>query len=308
MAPRTEIGILRKHGVVKKYGKKIDRSKITASIQAEIDALTASIYTKPVLATALAPAVTTATLVKTKKAKSMKDTNSAAPPPPDAPAKPVVIAKSAAPNPVPQNKNKVDQAPVVNVTAKAPTAAVVNELVDKVHNVQVKRKPKKHGLDNQSSGVEAVKETPVAALMPAAKKRRTAFKTPADAKKQANLESTTTLEQGNWQQEQVYKNTLVSIQPVYNKDDIAKDFVSNALPIGVPVRGPTSIKARVDTDEAKVIYADRDEDFGAALHKAEATKKKNAAYYRNRLANTERMAIDQDLKVAKKWGGRANAA
>lgn len=279
MAPRTELGILRKHGIVSKYGKKIDRSKITAAIQAEIDALgkfAASGTFQP------APAKIAKLTKTTKKADKGALPSKA--------TLATLVDASKAPIAA---KPVVTLARVVDSTAKPVRAKVIKSLLPDINKTVQKKTVKKNGLDSESVGVVPVAAPAVNVLVP---RRKVAPVDPAGsvkpkaARKIANKEGEKTIQEGNRDQAQVAHNKLECVTPVIVKaPDVAGTRISNLQAIGV------STTHQVEMTDAQQ---------SAAYDRMAGIKAANAAKYRKRLAAVEQMALTEakapKVKKAKK--------
>lgn len=293
---------MRKHGIVSKYGKKVDRSKITPAIQSEIDALQVKAVSKVTKKAGLSkfkasgtfttPAVP-AKLAKTGK-PTKKDTGKL---PSKATLATLVDAgvKPIAAKPV------VTLAKAVDSTAKPVRAKVIKSLLPDTEKTVQKKTVKKNGLDSESVGVAPVVAPAVNVLIP---RRKVAPVDPAGAvkattaRKTANKEGEKTLQEGNRDQAQIAHNKLQCVTPVIVKGpEVAGTRISNLQAIGVS----TVHKMTEDDQEAHYKKVEKDADFDALDRRAVAIKERNTAKYLKRLAALEEFALAEDkaMKVKK---------
>lgn len=244
MAPRTELGILRAHGIVSKFGKKIDRTKITQAAQEELDRLQSRV----------------AATVKTPSISALADTR-------------LKADTGALPGKKTKSKLVVEAtAPAPKGAAPAPTKTAAKLAPSTLKKTKTPKSVAKHGLDADPVGVAPVATTAPSALVPTEK---LAPVDPAGAVKQkvarkrANKDGVTTLQDGNHQQAQTAYNKLECITPVVLKTkEVSGTRVSNLQAIGV-----STTHTAVDTEPVKKTAAPRRRKFEEMLQRAEVGAK-----------------------------------
>lgn len=228
MAPRTELGILRAHGIVSKYGKKVDTTKITQAAQEEINRLQSR------MASSVATPSISALADTKQKGEKVKLPSKA--------ARNTLVVQATAPAPT--------------KTAAAPTATASKLVPKTLKKVKQTKSVKKDGLDSDPIGIAPVAAAAPAALVPTEK---LAPVDPAGqvkakvARKRANKDGQTTLQDGNAQQAQTAYNKLECVTPVVLKTkEVPGTRVSNLQAIGL-----STTHTAVDTEPVQKVQRRR---------------------------------------------------